>query len=196
MRCDFLEFANRFFACLQGQRCIACDDLEVFVQLGIELGLRHNILHQTFGLCIFGFKATSRQHDVERLWRTNSGDQIANGGQAIAQTQLASRHGKRAVFRGKANIAAQGNIQTATDAITIDTRDHRFQKVVDRVLSVFADALVFGNSIRRGAQFFELRNIRTADKSLVARAGQHNGTNLIVFFKNLERQGHADPHIV
>src|SRR3546814_3914800 len=66
---------------------------------------------------------------------------------------------KLCVVRANTKIAADGESQTAADAITVDHRDGRLHRVVNRVICPGDGSAVFFDSLLVGALVLEFRDV-------------------------------------
>ena len=82
--------------------------IKVGIERVIELGPRHDIMHQPLGQCLVGVVAIGRQDDIQRLRSPDGHHQITDRRQAITQAQPPCGNRESAGIRGDTNIAAKG----------------------------------------------------------------------------------------
>ena len=114
---------------------------------------------------------------------------------AVTQPQTRGRNEEHRIAACNAQIATDGDIDTATDAKAAYTRQRRFAELIDSQLRRFGDDFIAGNGLARRTHVLELRNIRARHKCFFTSPREHHHAHPVIAFRLSEQGRNGLPHV-
>ena len=129
------------------------------------------------------------------LRRPDGVDEALQAGIAVAQPQLGGGEGEARALRAEAQVAADGEVEPAADAIALDGGDGRFREGAERRIEALADGIVALDRLAGGALVLELGDVGARHERLAAGPGDHQHAHVVVPGELLEDARAGLPHL-